>query len=98
MPTVILINPIDVPVGEEEQFLPVWREAAAHMRRAPGFRSLRLHKSVDPQAKFRFVNVAEWGSQEQWQEAVRSQPSQITAVMRARWPTAYPALYEVIVE
>ena len=98
MPTVTLINPIEVSVGEEEQFLPVWLEAAEHMRNAPGFRSLRLHKSIDPQAKFRFVNIAEWESEQQWQAAVRTQPATIAEVMRKRWPTAYPALYQVIVE
>jgi heme-degrading monooxygenase HmoA len=98
MSTVILINPIEVAVGEEEPFLSVWLQAAEHMRHAPGFRSLRLHKSLDPQATFRFVNVAEWESQEQWQEAVRTQPARITEEMRERWHTAYPALYQVIVE
>ena len=98
MQTVILINPIEVPVGEEEQFLKAWLEAAEHMRHAPGFRSLRLHKSLDPQAKFRFVNVAEWESAQHWQEAVRTQPAKIKEAILQRWPTAYPALYQVIVE
>lgn len=83
---------------KEEQFLPIWLEAAEHMRHAPGFHSLRLHKSLDPQTKFRFVNIAEWESAQQWQEAVRTQPARITEVMRKRWPTAFPALYQVIVE
>ena len=97
MSNVILINPIEVQAAEEEQFLSIWQTAAEHMRHAPGFRSLRLHKSVDSQAKFRFVNVAEWESAQQWQEAVRTQPARITEVMREKWPTAYPALYQVIV-
>jgi len=45
MPTVILINPIEVQAAEEEQFLSLWQTSAEHMRHAPGFRSLRLHKS-----------------------------------------------------
>jgi heme-degrading monooxygenase HmoA len=98
MSGVILINPFEIPAGEEEAFLSAWLQAAEHMRRAPGFRSLRLHKSLDPQAKFRFVNVAQWESQEQWQEAVRTQPARIAEEIRKRWPIAYPALYQVIVE
>jgi heme-degrading monooxygenase HmoA len=94
MPTVILINPIAIPGGEEKQFLPVWLEAAEYMRHAPGFRSLRLHKSLDPQAKFRFVNVAEWESAQQWQEAASTQPARITEEIQKRWPdSGYPALY-----
>jgi heme-degrading monooxygenase HmoA len=58
MPSVVLINPFEVPAGQEEEFLPRWREAAEELRHAPGFVSTRLHESLDPQAKFRFVNVA----------------------------------------
>lgn len=35
MQTVILINPFEVPAGEEEQFLKAWHEAAEHQRHAP---------------------------------------------------------------
>jgi len=84
MSNVILINPIEVQAAEKEQFLSIWQTAAEHMRHAPGFRSLRLHKSVDSQAKFRFVNVAEWESAQQWQEAVKSQPVRITEEMREK--------------
>jgi heme oxygenase (mycobilin-producing) len=98
MSEVVLINPIEIPVGEEDAFLSVWLQAAEHMRHAPGFRSLQLHKSLDPQAKFRFVNVAKWESQEQWQKAVNTQPAWIVEEMRNRWPTAYPALYQIIIE
>jgi heme-degrading monooxygenase HmoA len=89
MPTVILINPFEIAAGEEEQFLKIWLSAAGHMRHAPGFRSLRLHKSLDSQAKFRFVNVAEWESEQQWQEAVRTQPAESSKLLpcaRSRAP------------
>ncbi len=95
MQSVILINPIAVPVGEEEEFLKGWRIAAEHMRRALGFRPLRLHRSVNPEAQFRFVNIAEWESPEQWQAAVHTQPSEMIRPM-LQW-TAYPALYEVVI-
>ncbi|MFL5592910.1 MAG: antibiotic biosynthesis monooxygenase family protein [Ktedonobacteraceae bacterium] len=44
MQTVILINPFEVPAGQEEEFLTQWREAAEHLRQAPGFISTRLHE------------------------------------------------------
>lgn len=97
MSSVIIINPFEISAGEEEAFLSAWRQSASHMRRAPGFRSLRLHKSLDPQAKFRFINVSEWESQEQWQEASRTRPTEITEELRKRC-IAYPAVYQVIVE
>ncbi len=50
------------PQERREQFFQAWHEAALPLRHAPGFRSTRLHESLDPQAKYRFVKVAEWES------------------------------------
>src|ERR1700674_2140984 len=96
MQTVILINPFEVPAGQEEEFLTQWREAAEHLRHEPGFLSTRLHESLDPQAKFRFVNVAEWESPQHFQAAMRTEAfEQISQKMPF---TASPALYRVIAE
>ncbi len=96
MQTVILINPFEVPAGEEEHFLQAWHEAAEHLRQTPGFLSTRLHESVDPQAKFRFVNVAEWESPQHFQAAMRTEAFQ---QIRQKMPfTAYPALYRAVAE
>jgi len=96
MSPVVLINPFEVPQGQEEAFLKGWREAAEHLRQAPGFLSTRLHESLDPQAKFRFVNVAEWASPQHFQAAMSSEAFQQS---RGKMPfTAFPALYRVIAE
>lgn len=96
MQTVILINAFEVPEGQEEQFLKAWHETAEHLRHAPGFRSTRLHESLDPQAKFRFVNVAEWESPQHFQAAMSTEVFQR---IRAAMPfTAYPALYRAVAE
>jgi heme-degrading monooxygenase HmoA len=96
MQTVILINSFEVPAGEEEQFLKAWHEASELLHHVAGFRSTRLHESLDPQAKFRFVNVAEWESPEHFQAAIRSEAFQ---QISQKLPfTAYPALYRVISE
>ncbi len=96
MSTIILINPFEVPEGKQEEFLKGWYKAAEHMRRAPGFLSTRLHESVDPQATFRFVNVAEWESPQHVQAAMRTEAfEQISRTMPF---AASPALYRVIAE
>jgi quinol monooxygenase YgiN len=96
MSPVVLINPFEVPQGQEEAFLKGWREAAEHLRQAPGFLSTRLHESLDPQATFRFVNVAEWASPQHFQAAMSSEAFQQS---REKMPfTAFPALYRVIAE
>jgi heme oxygenase (mycobilin-producing) len=57
---VVLVNAFEVPDGQEERFLADWQHAADWMRQQPGFISSRLHQSLDPEAEFRYVNVAEW--------------------------------------
>jgi heme-degrading monooxygenase HmoA len=59
---VVLVNAFEVSDGEEERFLAHWQHAADWMRQQPGFISSRLHQSLDSDAEFRYVNVAEWES------------------------------------
>ena len=96
MPNIVLINPFELPQGQEEEFLRHWQAAAAHLRGAAGFISTRLHQSLDPQAKFRFINVAEWESPQHFQAAMRTEAFQ--EIARKMPFVAYPALYRVIVE
>jgi heme oxygenase (mycobilin-producing) len=96
MQPVTLINPFEVPAGEEERFLKAWHEIDQHLRRAPGFLSTRLHESLDPQAKFRFINIAQWESPQHFQAAISTEAFRQFFV--AMPFTAYPALYQVIVE
>lgn len=94
--TTTLINAFEVPPGQEEDFLKAWNEALEYMRQAPGYISTRLHKSLDPRARFRFVNVAQWQSPQHFQAAIKSEGfAQISRTMPF---TSFPALYEVVVE
>ena len=96
MQSVTLINAFEVPAGEEEQFLKSWHESAEHMRKAPGFISTKLHESLDPQAKFRFINVAQWESVQHFQEAMKSMQDRFR--QRRDKFIANPALYRVVSE
>jgi heme oxygenase (mycobilin-producing) len=94
MNPVVLINPFEVPVEEGDEFLARWREAADYLRRQEGFISARMHQSLKPKAKFRFVNVAEWESAEHFQRAV-SQPG--FRELAGGIPFSnFPALYRVV--
>ena len=93
MTNFVLINPFEVPEGvDDERFLEGWSRAAEYMQTRPGFVASRLHRAVSPNARFRFVNVAEWASAEDFQAAVSSPEFQ---AMAAGSPPNYPALYEV---
>ena len=92
--SVILINPFDVPEEtDDEEFLRGWERAADYMRRQPGFLSSRLHRALGPDARFRFVNVAEWESPQDFQAAVTSE--EFREIARSAGG-GYPALYEVV--
>jgi heme-degrading monooxygenase HmoA len=92
--SVILINPFEVPEGtDDEQFLRGWQRAADYMRQQPGFRSSRLHRALAPDARFRFINVAEWASPQDFQAAVTSE--EFREIAKNAGPGS-PALYEVV--
>ena len=96
MDYVTLINPFEVPVDKEDQFLERWNAAADYLRQQEGFVSTRLHRSLDPEATFRFVNVALWESAEHFRQAISTPEAQeLTKDMPF---SSYPALYHVISE
>ena len=92
--SVVLINPFEVPPEtDDEQFLRGWERAAEYMRRQPGFLSTRLHRALAPDARFRFINVAEWTSPQDFQAAVSSE--EFRRIAQGATPSS-PALYEVV--
>ena len=91
--SVILINPFEVAAERSEQFLRSWGKAADYMSRQPGFISTRLHRSLRPDARFGFVNIAEWESPEHFMKAVGSPEFQNLAKGS---PPNFPALYEIV--
>ena len=95
MQLVILINAFEVRAGQEEQFKTAWHQTAERLRCAPGFRSTLLHESADPQARFRFINVAEWDSSQHFQAAMQEVGEQLRTTTPFQ---SYPALYQVIAD
>ena len=59
---VVLINLFEVPPGADKGFTASWERARDFLAAQPGYRSTELHRSLGPDAEFRFVNVAEWAS------------------------------------
>ncbi len=73
---VVLINVFSVPKGKEEEFAKMWTEALEFIKNEPGFIDAKLHRSLDPNAQFQFINVAHWESQEDWKAAFSKLASQ----------------------
>ena len=60
---VTLVNCFEVPAGREEEFFALWQQVNTYMRGKNGYLEHKLHRSLAPDARFRFVNVARWASQ-----------------------------------
>ena len=94
MPQATLINVFEVPEGRDEEFLAGWEEARRFMERQPGYVSTAIHRSLDPAARFRYINIAVWESPEHFLAALHH-PEFVAA--RERVPFAhYPSVYTVV--
>jgi len=58
---VVLIDPFEVPAGEDDAFLAGWDAARATLAGQRGYLGARLHRATGP-ADFRFIEVARWSS------------------------------------
>lgn len=90
------INCFEVPADSEETFLSLWREVNAYMVVKPGYISHQLHRSLTPDARFRFINFALWESPEHWSAAHDDGFRALLANPEWRPFTTIPALYEVV--
>ena len=89
---VVLINAFEVPTAGDERFLAEWGRARDLLARRPGYLGTRLHRSDEPGADLRFVNVARWSSPLAFARATREKAF---APVAAAMPfPSHPALYE----
>ena len=90
---VLLINLFEVPAPDDDDFLSSWEQARQLMRARPGYLGTRLHRSLAPDAEFRFVNIAAWPSASAFQAAI-DDPGFLTVTADTSG-RAHPSLYEV---
>ncbi len=94
MANVVLINAFEVPEDKDAQFLQGWEAARDFMQSQKGYVATRLHRSLDPAARFRFINLAEWETPADFQAAL-NHPDFVE--LRDAVPfTHFPSVYEVI--
>jgi hypothetical protein len=61
--SVTLINIFEVPAGDEAEFLAAWQKTRNYPKELPSHLETALHESLHD-GRFRFVNVAQWTSEE----------------------------------
>ena len=95
---VTLINSFVVAPDRDDAFLALWTETSRYFRAQPGFVSLRLHRAVSPDARYRFVNVAVWESVGQFGAAHETDEfRRLVGQPGYREFPSSPALYQVAV-
>jgi heme-degrading monooxygenase HmoA len=99
MPAVTLINSFHVPAGREDEFFTLWKQVNTYMQAKPGYRSHKLYRSLAPDATYRFVNVAQWDSLQQF-HAAHDEGFRALAANPAwsNFPPPSPCMYEVVHE
>ncbi len=97
MTTATLINVFQVPLGQDDEFLALWEEANEMLQSAAGYSSTRLHRALQPEAKFRYINVAQIDSVESWRGVVSSAEFVSISARMAKFEPA-PALFTVVRE
>ncbi len=99
-PGVTLINVVEMPADQVDNFMAGWKKRAEIMSTLPGFRDYALHRALLSVSRFQLVNVAHWDSREAFEAAIAN-PEFLSLREAAQHEidfgvTASPALYEVI--
>jgi heme-degrading monooxygenase HmoA len=97
--SVTLINSFQVPPERDQAFRELWGRTSRYFVARPGFVSLRLHRAVNDDAPYRWVNVAVWESEDAFRAAHGTDEfrSLVTAPGWSEFPSL-PALFEVDTE
>jgi heme-degrading monooxygenase HmoA len=96
MSETVLINVFEVAPEREDEFLRLWSEADRLLNERSGYKSTKLHRAVTPDARFRYINVAELRSVDSWRAAISSPEFAAIGAQMAQFQPN-PALYAVAV-
>jgi heme-degrading monooxygenase HmoA len=95
---ITLVNCFEIPSGREDEFFALWQQVNTYMSSKAGYIEHKLHRSLAPDARFRFVNVAQWASVEDFNAA--HDAGFRALVGQPAWSAfrSFPTLYEVVHE
>ena len=92
---VVLINTFAVDESSEEVTLEYWEAARDILEQQPGYISTKLHRSLNDDATYRFINVAQWESEAMFKSAIATMRKELPPMM-IQGVSADPALYQII--
>lgn len=95
---VTLINVFTVPKDREAEFVKWWEKVKADIIQQPGFISGKFHKSLKPESRYNFINVALWNNEEVYWRAYEKSVGPMKAALQQMGVEMTPALFNVIFE
>ncbi|HJT19146.1 MAG TPA: antibiotic biosynthesis monooxygenase [Nitrospira sp.] len=95
---VTLINVFSVPQGKEDELVKWWHDAKASITKQPGFISGKFHRSIKPDSKFNFINVALWENEDLYWKAYEKSITPMKSTLNQLGVEMVPALYHVVIE
>ncbi len=95
---VTLINVFTVPRGKEEEFVKWWQDVKANITKQPGFIRGQFHRSIKPESRYNFINVAIWENEDLYWKAYEKSAAPAKAKLQELGAEMVPALYQVAFE
>lgn len=95
---VTLINVFSVPRNKDDEFVKWWQDVKASITKEPGFISGKFHRSIKPESKFNFINVAVWDNEEVYWKAYEKSVTPMKKKLEQFGVDMVPALYDVVFE
>jgi len=92
---VVGINIYSVPKGKEDQFIEWWYDMRERLIRGKGFVAGHLHRNLDDNAPFNFINVAEWEN-ELYSSLYKESATQMKAEVSQFGVEMTPGLFAVV--
>ena len=95
---VTLINVFSVPQGKESDFVKWWQEVKTNITAQEGFISGTFHRSIKPESRYNFINVAIWENEGVYWKAYEKSVTPMKTKLEQLGVEMVPALYHVVFE
>jgi heme-degrading monooxygenase HmoA len=95
---VTLINVFSVPNGKEVEFENWWQDVKTNITAEKGFISGAFHRSIKPDSRYNFINIALWENEEVYWKAYEKSVTPMKRKLEQLGVEMVPALYRVELE
>ena len=95
---VTLINVFSVPNGKEAEFENWRQDVKTNITAEKGFISGVFHRSIKPNSRYNFINIALWENEEVYWKAYEKSVTPMKMKLEQLGVEMVPALYRVALE